>query len=124
MYIGYKLWYFSSPAVRSPATSETDVSPQPVYKNTLIDNFKRSRSRNASIRSRRTNYSMATSTRSEQEEITGKSIDRVLEKLDWATSNLDDSKNVNHTIAMMNLIKSTSEAFAALKKIENIEEDY
>jgi hypothetical protein len=99
-------------------------APQPVYNGKLNNTFSRSRSGNASLRSQRSNYSIATSTRSEQEKITGKSIDKVLEKLDWATSNLDDSKNVNHTIAMMNLIKSSSEAFAALKKIENIQEDY
>ena len=45
-----------------------------------------------------------------------RSMDKVLEKLDWATAKLDGADNLTHTIAIMNLIKSSSDAIYSLQR--------
>ena len=48
--------------------------------------------------------------------VTMRSIDKVSDRLDWATTRLDGVDNLTHTIAIMNLIKSSSDAMYSLQR--------
>lgn len=74
-----------------------------------------------STRSRRTLYQNEGDDSYDDDEsrpVTQRTTKKVLEKIEWAANRLDDSENLNHTINLMNLIKSSSDALAALQKTE------